>query len=178
MDEGFRTFANEVRRLDKTRVHRVRNSYGIYDGFKYYRRFKPSDSKFILSESQYFAITRRVNELMAESLSQGNDIPLPEKLGRLEVRKYATRMIVNGNKVKTNLPVDWDRTLKLWYEDEDAYTNKTLIKMEEDEIFKVYYNRVTANFTNKSFYQFNVNRDLKRKLKQSIKGGSVDAFTI
>ena len=50
--------------------------------------------------------------------------------------------------------------------------------MEEKEVFKVYYNRIKANYNNKSFYEFIVNRDLKRRLKQRIKSGNFDAFKI
>ena len=76
------------------------------------------------------------------------------------------------------MPIDWDRTLKLWYEDEESYKNKTLIKVEEKEIYKIYYNRNVAEFTNKSFYQFDINRELKKRLKQNIKEGKLDAFMI
>lgn len=48
--------------------------------------------------------------------------------------------------------------------------------MEEKEIFKVYYNRGKANYTNKSFFQFDVNRELKKKLNHRIKEGRLDAF--
>lgn len=50
--------------------------------------------------------------------------------------------------------------------------------MEEKEIFKVYYNRGKANYTNKSFFQFDVNRELKKKLKHRIKEGRLDAFKL
>ena len=97
-------------------------------------------------------------------------------MGRLELRKYDARITFDGEKVKTNLPIDWDRTLKLWYEDEEAYNNKTLVKVEEKEIFKVYYNKQLANYQNMTFYSFNINRDLKRRLKYNIKNGKLDAF--
>ena len=35
--------------------------------------------------------------------------------------------IGNDGKLKTNLPIDWNKTLELWYEDEESYKNKTLI---------------------------------------------------
>ena len=50
--------------------------------------------------------------------------------------------------------------------------------MEEKEIFKIYYNKRNAIYENKSFMDFEVNRDLKRRLKQRIKSGAVDAFKI
>ena len=50
--------------------------------------------------------------------------------------------------------------------------------MEEKEVFKVFYNKRTANYENKSFMQFEVNRDLKRRLKQRIKDKLVDGFLL
>lgn len=49
--------------------------------------------------------------------------------------------------------------------------------MEEKEIYKVYYNRMKCDFENQSFYEFIVNRDIKKRLKQKIKEGHIDAFT-
>lgn len=55
---------------------------------------------------------------------------------------------------------------------------KTLVKVEEKEIFKVYYNKQLADYNNQVFYEFNVNRELKKRLKQRIKEGKIDAFKI
>ena len=55
-------FLNKVRKVKESRNHKVKNSYGIYDGYKFYRKNKPNDPKYVLTESQYFAITRKVNE--------------------------------------------------------------------------------------------------------------------
>lgn len=169
-------FKNTIRKVGSSRNHKVKNSYGVYDGFKYYRKNKPKDKMYILSESQYFSIIRRINELFVDGLLKGNDVNLPCRFGRIELRKRRAGVFFDGNKLKSNLPIDWDKTLKLWYEDEEAYKNKTLVKIEEKEIYKLYYNRNLAEYTNKTFYQFNFNRDLKRKLKVSIKEDGIDAF--
>lgn len=99
-------------------------------------------------------------------------------MGRLEIRKYDAKISLQDGRVVTNLPIDWDRTLQLWSEDEKAYQERTLIKMEEKEIFKVYYNRGKANYTNKSFFSFDVNRELKKKLKKNIKERRIDAYKL
>ena len=169
-------FLNSVRRIKEPRNHKVRNSYGVYDGYKYYRKTKPKDSKYVLSESQYFAIIRKINELFVEAILSGEDVVLPCRMGRIELRKSTPNIKLENGKVKANLPIDWDKTLKLWYEDEEAYKNKTLVKIEEKEVYKIYYNRGLAEYTNKSFYLFNFNRDLKRRLKTNIKEGVIDAF--
>lgn len=169
-------FINAIKKVASPRKHKAKNSYGVYDYYKYYRKNKPKESKYILTESQYFSIIRSINNYIVELLSRGEDIILPFRLGRLELRKYKTKMSWNGEKVVSNLPIDWDKTLKLWYEDEDSFKNKKLIKAEVKEVFKLYYNRNLANYNNKSFYQFNFNRELKKKLKNNIKEGTIDAF--
>ena len=99
-------------------------------------------------------------------------------MGRLEVRKFKPIIRFEDNKLTVRLPIDWDRTLKLWSEDEEAYKERTLVKMEEKEIFKVCYNKTRADFPNKGFYQLQINRDLKIALKKKIKLGNFDAFLL
>ena len=174
MDE----FRRQVLKVDRPRVHKVNNSYGVYDIYKYIRKNKWFDIGQSVTEHQFYSIIRRMNNLLADALIHGHDIKLPCRMGTIEVRKYDARISIKDGKIKTNLPIDWDRTLKLWSEDEEAYQKRTLIKMEEKEIFSVLYNKTGANYKNKSFYEFAVNRDLKRRLKQRIKSGNFDAFKI
>ena len=56
--------------------------------------------------------------------------------------------------------------------------NKTIIRLEEDEIFIINYNKRKAIYNNKMFYQFNVNRKLKQRLKELIKNNEIDAFEL
>lgn len=175
--ESYESFRRRLLKLDKPRVHRIKGSLGIYDGYKYYRKNKPSDPKYILTESQYFAITRRVNNLLADNLVNGGEISFPHRMGRLEIRKTAGEVRLDANgKLITNLAIDWDGTLKLWYNDEESYNNRTLVRIEEKEIFEIYYNRGQANYSNKSFFEFSVNRVLKRRLKGKIKEGKIEAM--
>ena len=82
-----------------------------------------------------------------------------------------------GN-IKITYAIDWDSTLKLWYDDEEAFNNKTLVKFPEKSIFRVKYNKSTANYENKSFMEFQVNRNIKTRLKQKIKNNEIDAFNL
>lgn len=172
-------FRKKVLKVNKPRLHKVRNSNGIYDAYKWIRKNKWLNIGRPLTEHEFYTIIRQVNNELAYSLIRGDDINLPNKMGRLELRKYDAKIRVDSNnKVITNLPIDWDRTLKLWSEDEEAYKERILIKMEEKEIFKVFYNKKSANYENKSFMQFDVNRDIKRSLTQQIKNRAVDAFKL
>lgn len=171
-------FRRSILKVDGPRKHKVNNSNGVYQAYKYIRKNKWFNIGRPLTEHEFYTIVRQVNNYLADELLHGHDITLPHRLGRIELRKYDARITINDGVLKTNLPVDWDRTLKLWSEDEEAYKERTLVKMEEKEIFKVFYNRRNANYENKSFYEFEVNRDLKRRLKQKIKSGAIDAFKL
>lgn len=175
MDE-LNNFINKTKKVTQPREHKVKNSYGVYDGFKFYRKNKPKDPKYILTESQYFSIIRKINNYLADRISQGLDVLLPCRMGLIEVRKYKAHISIKNNKVVSNLPIDWDKTLKLWYEDKESLNNKTLVKANVKEIFKIKYNKIKANYNNKAFYQFRVNREIKKRIKENIKNNNIDAF--
>lgn len=172
MDE----FRKKVLKVSGPRKHKINNSIGVYDCYKSIRKNKWFDIGRPLLEHEFYSIIRTVNNYLADLLSDGQDINLPCRMGRLEIRKYDANISIKNGVIKTNLPIDWDSTLKLWSEDEESYKKRTLIKMVEKEIFKVYYNRGKANYTNKGFFAFDVNREIKKKLKRNIKEGHIDAY--
>ncbi len=173
MDE----FRRRILKIDGPRKHKINNSLGVYQMYKLIRKNKWFNIGKPVSEHDFYSIIRTVNNQLADLLSKGYDITLPYQMGRLEIRKYDAKVTLQGDKIVTNLPIDWDRTLKLWSEDEEAYKERTLVKMEEKEIFSIYYNRTKAKYENKSFFQFQPNRQLKQILKRNIKLGKVDSFS-
>lgn len=171
-------FISRVTKVKGNRVHKVRNSLGVKDAFYFYRKHRPDDSKFVLDASEYLKIIRSVNNIIRDLIINGEEISLPEGMGKLELRKRQTIVEIKNGKLKTNLPIDWNSTLKLWYEDEESYINKKLIRQETKEVFKVYYNKYRANYINKTFYQFHLNREIKKGLKNKIKNNELDALLI
>lgn len=173
---NLQEYRKEVLKVDKPRKTSISNSWGVYDAFKYYRKNKPKDKKYVLSESQYFAIVRRTNLLLAEELFNQNDIVFPYSMGRLEVRKTIPRVYIDNGKIKSTYPIDWDGTIRLWYEDQESRKKKTLLKKKEKAVFRIVYNKSKAIYTNKNYFEFIVNRTIKRSLKDTILQGDFDAF--
>ena len=177
--ESLIEFKKRVRRVTDTHIHKIRNSLGVYNGYKFYRKNKPKDKKYILSESQYFAIIRQINNHLVDEIVKGNEIKLPLRMGTIEIRKYEKKIKIDENgKVITNLPVNWDETLKLWYEDSEAYKNRILVRRDEQEIYKILWNKENVNFNNRSFYEFAFNKELRMRLKHNIRKGIIDALHI
>lgn len=170
-------FRREVLKVDKPRVHRIKNSLGVYDGYKWLRKNKWLDVGPI-SEHDYYAIIRAVNKVLMLKFLITGSIKLPERMGEITLRKYPAKITLKNGKIQTNLPIDWDATLHLWSEDKDSYDNRILIRAEEKEIFKVLYDKSKALYNNKSFYNFELNRDIKVALKRKLKKGLLDAFML
>ena len=167
----------ELIKINGPREHKITGSLGVYDAYKWIRKNKWF-GKNPITEHNFYSIIRTVNKEIANELLLGNKVILPNKMGTLEIRKSKTSIKFVNGKLYNNLPIDWDKTLKLWCEDEEALKNKTLVKIQEKEVFRVHYNKTRANYNNKSLYKFKVNRDLKKRLKDSIKNGLIDAYLL
>ena len=175
----YDAFKSSIQHLQENRTHKITNSLGVYDAYKYIRKNKWFDIGRPLTEHEFYQIIRRVNNYLAEELVNGNDITFPNRMGKLELRKRNSLPVIDKNgSLKVTYAIDWDSTLKLWYDDEEAFNNKTLVKIPERNIFRVKYNKDTANYENTSFMEFQVNRDIKTRLKQKIKNNEIDAFNL
>ena len=179
MINSYKDFKSAIQGLQNTRTHKVTNSLGSYDAYKYIRKNKWFNIGRSLTEHEFYQIIRRINNYLAEELINGNDVIFPNRMGKLELRKRNSLPVIdkNGN-LKVTYAIDWDNTLKLWYEDEEAFNNKTLVRLPERNIFRIKYNKNTANYNNKSFMEFQVNRNIKVRLKQKIKNNEIDAFNL
>ena len=179
MINSYKDFKSVIQGLQNTRTHKITNSLGVYDAYKYIRKNKWFDIGRPLTEHEFYQIIRRVNNYLAEELVNGNDITFPNRMGKLELRKRNSLPVIDKNgSLKVTYAIDWDSTLKLWYDDEEAFNSKTLVKLPERNIFRVKYNKDSANYENKSFMEFQINRDIKTRLKQKIKNNEIDAFNL
>lgn len=172
--ENYKEFIKNVKKVSGNRIHKVTNSLGVKDCFNHYRKNRPREKKFVVSEKDYFRIIRTLNAEIATQLSKGYEVKLPYRVGSLLVEKFeiSPRLDENG-KLVFRAPIDWDATLKLWYESPEDKENKTLLKIEQREICKVVYNKKNVTYTNNSFVMFSPTRELKRKIKKELTYGYV-----
>jgi hypothetical protein len=99
-------------------------------------------------------------------------------MGQLEVRKFNPYVKFEGGKLRTNRGVDWKATLTLWNEDKEAKENKLLVRTEDKEAFIIFYNKMIANYKNKSLYKFKPNRELAIRIRKAGNEGIIDAYKI
>ena len=173
---GFEEFRDKIQKKSQKGHAKIRNSYGSYDAYKAIRKKKWLNIGRPLTEHEFYSIIREVNNLLAEEVASGNTITFPSKMGRLELRKRMVGAKVSNGKLKITYPVDWKETLLLWYNDKEARQKKTLIRNEDNEIYHVKYCKHDATYENKCFYEFALNRFIKRALKDNIKKGKIDTL--
>lgn len=176
MEESFEQFINDVKKVNEKRNHKIKNSEGVYDCYKWLRKRHWIDIGQQLTEHEFYTILRRTCNLVANNIAMGKELDLPYRMGVIELRKRPTDTYIKDGEVKTTMPIDWDKTLRLWYEDKHSFTQRKLVRLVEHEVFRIIHNKTTAQFKNKSFFRFTLNTDIKKKLKLNIREGHVDAF--
>lgn len=176
MKESFIDFKKRITR-DHIRKHKVTNSWGTYDYYKYYRRSKPAGKKYVLTESQFYAIIRKVNQEIVDHLLTYSSVPLPFKFGELIIQKFdKTPRINERGELVHNTCIDWGETLRLWYEDDEAFREKTLVYMTTTSQYKVLFYKAKAMFPYQGFYEFKLNSTARQILSKKIKNGEIDGF--
>lgn len=173
---GYSEFVETIQKWKTRKIARIRNSWGVYDAYKMLRKNKWYNIGRSLRENEFYSIIRGVNKLLADELANGNDIHFPHGMGVLELRKSKRGVRLVDGKLKNNYPVDWKETLQLWYNDEEAMNNKTLARKESKVVYYVMYNKHDANYENQCFYEFALNRFIKKTLKENINKGKIDTL--
>lgn len=173
MEQTLAEFKTSQKLKSPRKKDKITNSWGVYDYYKYYRTHRPKLHEYVLYESVYFSIIRRVNKLLVEKLCEEGSIELPFRLGRLMTRKFVPKTYFKDGKVMTTKRIDWDSTLELWYNDKEAYKNKTLLYFENKENCIVVYDKLNAIYKNKWYYGFAPGRDVKNKVREAFKSGKI-----
>ena len=121
----FTEFSEIVCNKTSKKTAKVRNSYGVYDAYKHIRKNSWYDIGRPLKEHEFYSIVRGVNMILTDAIAEGKPVTFPERMGALELRKRPKGVSIVDGKLKITYPVDWNSTLKLWFEDEEERKKKT-----------------------------------------------------
>lgn len=172
----YNEFANKIRKTRGPKKMKVTSSWGVYDAYKHIRKQGWYDIERPLKEHEFYSIIRGVNNLLAEEIVKGNTVAFPYRMGKLELRKHKVGVSIEKGKLKNTYPIDWDKTVKLWYDDEEERKKKTLVRIENTTSYYVKYDKRKSTYENKNFYQFVLNQSVKRALSKNISKGKIDTL--
>ncbi len=166
-------FIDEIKKVKEPRAHKITNSYGVLDAFKYSQEKHPD-----IKEKLFRRIINAVNKEIATSICKGDDITLPKGMGVFEIRKYEPILRVEEGKLHTTMPIDWQSTLTLWEKDSYAKETKMLVRFDNKYVYKIRYNKATATYKNKKLMRMAFGRALRVGIKEAINNNKLDAYLI
>ena len=177
MKQTFEDYLKEVQNVHGSRKHKISGSQNTIDGLRYYRKIRPKEKEFVLSDKEYLSIIREMNNLVVDYLIENKSIRLPAGFGKLEVVKYETKSWIDEDgRFMSTKKIDMNSTLKLWYEDEESRLNKTLVRYDDEFIFRLNYPQRGRMYKYNGYYSMRFNRNLQQKLKLAIQAGNYDTY--
>lgn len=171
----FNEFKQRITGKNNQRRWKVTNSYNIYDIYKYIRKNNWFNIGQPITEHQFYTIIRTIGDYLVSQLLSNHSVRVPY-LGRFDIVKQDTFVNFKNNKLVTNYPIDWNATLRLWYNDKEAFNNKLLVRKEQKYLYYVYWDRKYLRFNNKFDMSFKASRGLTKRLSQLIDQGKIEAF--
>lgn len=154
IDEGFKKFAASIKHPRSTNYFRAPFKGRINDYFVWMMRHRDEfkfKHKFMWKEKiKVSKIIQDIGKEINEHVSMGNAIDFPLGFGKIMVLKYKKQPIFDkeGN-LKTHYYINWNETLKLWYENPEEHKKKTLVKELSDTAIRIKYKH---NFMHKDLY--------------------------
>lgn len=164
------------KKWSKDREFKITNSYKSIDYYRYYKDWSKGKPGKNLNLSQFSAILQALGKSLANEYLRTGQIEFPYKMGAIVLYKVSRVPYLDDGKLKITGPVNWDATLELWYNDEEAEREKILVRHEKKEVFKTKYSMYGASHKNKSYYDFKIVRALQKKIGRLADDNELEAF--
>ena len=158
---------------DKKRNSVITNSYNTQDFYNYYKKELAKNNKKALDNKTFRQIIKEIHSELRERIADGEIIELPYGVGELLLISTSPKVKLKNNKPVNVFKVNWVETLKLWNNDKEAESNKTLVKYIEKEVFRVVLLKNHCNYKNKEYIKFRTGRRFKNFLKDRVDNNNI-----
>jgi|TARA_R110000851_G_scaffold314588_1_gene476693 hypothetical protein len=158
------------------RIHKNKSNFGMKDYYNFYdNNYEPYNVTRLIYNK---IITDFNKELRKLIINQNLIYKIPYLYFEIMLKKEKrVPRIVNG-KLINNVPIDWQKTNKLWAQDEEAKEKKLLVRYNNSHtsgyIFRIYCKKFNSKVKNKNLFKFQPNREFKRELSKRIKDTNQD----
>ena len=177
--ESLEEFRDKIKKVKGPRKAKITNSYGVQHAYRFYMKQLHAKKQKPLDSSDYYKIIRGVNKLLGDWLVMGEVIQLPCRMGEILIGQFeGGARIDKEGKLKIGYSVNWDETLKLWHEDEEAMRDKILVRYEGKTGYKCFLSKRSARFQNQKYYTFNLVRPIKIKIRLKQQEGTMSGFLL
>lgn len=163
--------------MTQKRPHKITSHYGVND---YYKNYVETTGSSIPKKTYNALVNDLLDKFLLAVIQENYMLKLPYRMGTVMLLKRKTKTEFIDGKMKTNRPIDYAATNKLWRDHPELKEKKKLVYHENKHsggyVFRLSYLKASAVYKNKSVYWMQMNRTKKRMLKDLIKDGKVDAL--
>jgi len=79
-------------------------------------------------------------------------------------------------KLRVTYPVDWDATLKEWYDDPRMAKERKVIRRTLDNMLTIAYDKGKARYANQRFYKYHAPRSLRTRVLRGHESGELTNY--
>lgn len=170
-------FIANAKNVHGKRVHNATNSYDTKDFYRGYIKGLGKDSKYFVSERKYGEILRVTNDILTGKLLDGYQVVFPYNFGSMQIESFKESFKIVDGKIRTSMMVDWNETLKLWYEDEECRKNKTLVRKDRGGRYcTLRYHRSNGRLQHKKYLYFMPCRRLTNIINKKMEEEGLDVL--
>lgn len=166
--DSLEEFKNKIKRVKEHRHYKIKGTFDIQKCFTYYRQHRPKSKEFVITESQFYKIINAVHEEFIKIMLTGTDVILPHSMGVLRISKKFPGVSYQDGELKNTYPINWNKTIELWYSDVEAYKNKTLVYETLKVKYKPTYMKKDATYKNRYYFTIRFTRDLIKRMSKYI----------
>ena len=171
---------DEYKALMKSRAGRdnkYKSAFSIRDAYKEYKRNMP-DASYTLTEEEHRHILNAIFEGMADKFLKYGIVRLGGRLGAIELIKKKTKVYKRKDgTLFANYPIDWDKTLELYYNDAEAREKRIFVrKCDNDYSYRIKYRASKASLKNSCYVQFRPSGLFRSRVSKAIKENKVDGL--
>lgn len=162
--ESLEEFRKRVKKCYGPKELEITNCITLRTIYRWNRKNKVTS----LDESAYSRIIKAVNKKLVTKLGTLGSVKFPQHMGGLYIEERDTSPYYNkSGRLIIPKRIDWNRTLKFWYENPEYHKEKRLLYKESPISYRVKYTTGLAKFKNKQFYHFHLSRNAS-KIIQSL----------
>lgn len=170
-------FIAEIKNVHGSRHHQIKNSYDTKDFYRGYIKGLDRDSQYYITERQYGEVLRATNDMLMGRLLDGCQVVFPYNFGSIQIEGYKHSFKIVDGKLRTSQIIDWDSTIRLWYEDYECRKNKTLVRKDQGEMFYVLkYHHSKGRLKNKGFLCFTPCRRITDIINKKMIEGEINVL--
>lgn len=168
----IKEFRNNILKLNSPKKHTITNSYGVHYFYKVFRQMYP---EITIEKGLFCKIVRDINKEIMECLFRNSRFSLPHRIGHFYIVEYDTYVRFENGKIKTNMPVDWNKTYEYWFNNPNI-EKKKVIRNEVKVMYRLCFLKKGCFYKNRKKVRFRFNRSIKKELSLRIKENKISGY--